>query len=88
MARVFTDFQTPEFAFWFGLQPRNEDEMNEKPQQNRAIAENLDPRALRAALQDRQASRPGLAQLLDRAAAQIRPAGEAPTGSEVDDRDD
>lgn len=37
-----------------------------------------DPRAARAELQDRQAApRPGLADLLDRAAAQIRPAGPA-----------
>lgn len=49
--------------------------MNEKPQQNKAIAENLDPRAL----QCRQSTpRPGLATLLDRAADQIRPAGSAP----------
>ena len=47
--------------------------MSEKTQQNKPIAENLDPRALRAALQERQASRPGLAALLDRAADQIRP---------------
>ena len=63
--------------------------MTEKPTEKQAVTENLDPRALRAAMQDRQASpRPGLATLLDRAATQIRPAGEAPTGSEVDDRDD
>ena len=38
-----------------------------------------DPRAARAELQDRQsAPRPGLADLLDRAAAQIRPTGPAP----------
>lgn len=62
--------------------------MNEKPQQNKAIAENLDPRALRAAIQDRQASpRPGLAHLLDRAATQIRPAGEAPTEIEAGNQD-
>ena len=54
--------------------------MNEKPQENKSIAENLDPRALR----DRQAQpRPGLARLLDRAAAQIRPAGPAPEQDEV-----
>lgn len=57
--------------------------MNEKPQENKAIAENLDPRALRAALQERQAQpRPGLAHLLDRAADAIRPAGPAPEQSE------
>ncbi|PYF12988.1 hypothetical protein C8J30_101373 [Rhodobacter viridis] len=49
--------------------------MSEKSQQNKAIGECLDPRALRAALQDRQSQpRPGLADLLSRAAAQIRPA--------------
>lgn len=38
-----------------------------------------DPRALRAALQDRQsAPRPGLAFLMSRAAAQIRPTGPTP----------
>lgn len=53
--------------------------MTEKQKEKRAIAENLDPRALRAALQDRQAQpRPGLAMLLDRAADAIRPAGPAP----------
>lgn len=52
--------------------------MEENTQQNKALAENLDPRALRAALQDRQAApRPGLAMLLDHAAAQIRPTGPA-----------
>lgn len=58
--------------------------MNEKPQQNKAIGEQLDPRALRAALQEKQsAPRPGLANLLDRAADQIRPAGYAPEKHEV-----
>ena len=59
--------------------------MSEKTQQNKALSENLDPRALRAALQDRQSEpRPGLARLLDRAADQIRPAGPAPMiGEEV-----
>ena len=62
--------------------------MNEKTQQNKAIAENLDPRALRAALQGRQSTpRPGLACLLDRAADQIRPAGEAPTEIEAGNQD-
>ena len=50
--------------------------MSEKSQENKEIGEKLDPRALRAALQDRQAQpRPGLAFLMSRAAEQIRPAG-------------
>ena len=58
--------------------------MSEKSQENKEIWEQLDPRALRAALQDRQAQpRPGLAMLLDRAAAQIRPTGPAPEQHEV-----
>lgn len=58
--------------------------MSEKSQQNKAIGEQLDPRALRAALQERQAQpRPGLAFLLNRAAEQIRPQAEAPEHQEV-----
>lgn len=58
--------------------------MEENTQQNKALAENLDPRALRAALQDRQAApRPGLACLMSRAAEQIRPKTEAPETNEA-----